>query len=235
MAPDLLIVVAYGQILKKRLLDIPRWGVLNIHASLLPKYRGAAPIQRVILNNETKTGLTAMRLDEGLDSGPILLQEETPIQANETAGELHDRLSAISAPFLIKTLEGLVENRLEERPQEDSQATYAAKIDPDMSLVQWDQQAEHLWSLIRALDPWPGAFSTLKGKKIKLFSSRLVDRDREGLTPGRIAGENSGALHVETGRGVLGIREVQLVGKKRLPVTDFLRGYPVPVGTRFGS
>ncbi len=235
MAPDILIVVAFGQILNKGLLEIPRWGALNIHASLLPKYRGAAPIHWAILNDEAKTGLTAMRMDEGLDTGPILLQDEVPIGRDETSGELHDRLSVLSGDFLIRTLEGVAKNRLRERIQDHARATYAVKIDRRMSLVRWNQPAEVISALIRALDPWPGAFTTLNGREIKLFSSRIARQERPCLVPGRVAGYSEAALQVETAKGVLLIRELQISGKKRLAAGDFLKGFPLEIGTVLGS
>lgn len=234
-APDVLVVVAYGQILKKELLEIPHWGALNIHASLLPKYRGAAPIHRAILDNEARTGLTAMRIDEGLDTGPILLQEEVPVFADETAGELHDRLAALSGSFLLKTFDGLAEKRLIERPQDHAKATYATKIERSMALIGWDQPARTISALIRGLDPWPGAFTTLKGKEIKLFCSRVVDEKRSNVLPGVVSGNEEGGLEVGTGNGVILIRELQLSGKKRLPARDFLKGFPLDKGTQLGT
>jgi methionyl-tRNA formyltransferase len=233
--PDLLIVVAFGQILKHRLLEIPSWGALNIHASLLPRYRGAAPIHWAILNNEAISGLTAMRMDEGMDTGPVLLQEEVPILADETAGQLHDRLALLSGDFLLRTLDGLAENRLEERPQDDAEATYTAKIDRQMSLVRWDQPAETLSALIRALDPWPGAFTKYQGKEIKLFASKVVDPEGPDGVPGRVSGQSEGALAVETGKGIIKIRELQISGKKRLAASDFLRGFPLDKGVQLGK
>ncbi|MDY6973990.1 MAG: methionyl-tRNA formyltransferase, partial [Thermodesulfobacteriota bacterium] len=232
--PDILIVVAFGQILVKDLLDIPRWGVLNIHASLLPKYRGAAPIHWVILNNEAKTGLTAMRMDEGLDTGPILLQEEVPILPDESAGMLHDRLARLSGEFLIKTLKGIAENRLSVIPQDHGVATHAPKIDRSLSLVKWDQPARAISGLIRALDPWPGAFTTMEGKKIKLFSPTVKDDERPGMSPGRVTGFMEGALAVETVKGIILVGELQMPGKKRLPASDFLRGFRLDKGTLLG-
>lgn len=233
--PDLLIVVAFGQILKRELLEIPRWGAMNIHASLLPRYRGAAPIQAAILNNEDKTGLTAMKMDEGMDTGPILLQEEISILPDETAGQLHDRLARLSGDFLPRALNGLAENALEERVQEEKEATYASKIDRKMARVKWDQTAQAVSALIRALDPWPGAFTTLSGREIKVFSSEVVSGNNVSTIPGRVAGLWEGALHVETGDGVVQIKELQTAGKKRLPVGDFLRGFSLDPGTVLGT
>ena len=232
--PYLLVVVAFGQILKKNLLDIPSWGVLNIHASLLPKYRGAAPIQWAIINNEAKTGLTAMQMDEGLDTGPILLQQEVSLMPDETAGQLHNRLAALSGNFLIRTLKDLAENQLREIPQDQTKSTYAPKIDRDMSLVSWQKPAETVSALIRALDPWPGAFTKLRGKDIKIFSSKVADKERIGL-PGRVAGHDEAGLMVETGKGTVKIRELQIPGKRRLSAKDFLRGFPLDIGILLGS
>jgi len=234
LSPDLLVVVAFGQVLKKDLLHIPRWGALNIHASLLPKYRGAAPIQWAIINDETKTGLSAMRMDEGLDTGPVLLQEEVPIGFEETAGELHDRLALLSGDVLLKTIEGMRIGRLIEKPQESAQATYAPKIDRGISCINWNRSARAISALIRALDPWPGAITPVGEKKIKLFSSRVVDRERLDLSPGRVAGYSGEGLLVETGKGLILIRDLQAPGKKRLGAADFLRGFPINDGTTLG-
>jgi len=234
MAPDLLVVVAFGQILRKDFLHIPKWGAINIHASLLPKYRGAAPIHWAILNDERRTGLTAMKMDEGLDSGPIICQQEIPIMSDETAGNLHDRLARMSGDFLIKTLKGLAENRLKETSQNGSLATYASKIGRDMSLIKWKQSAQTISALIRALDPWPGAYTRLGEKDIKLFSSLVSDENRTNGIPGRVAGYSEGILEVETGKGVVGIRELQAPGKRRLSAKDFLRGFPLDKDTLLG-
>ena len=233
--PDILIVVAFGQILRKDLLHIPSWGALNIHASLLPKYRGAAPIHWAILENAGRTGLTAMKMDEGLDTGPIIYQEETPILADDTTGVLHDRLARLSGGFLIKTLEGMAANRFKERAQNQAEATYAPKIGRDMSLIGWDQRAHTVSALIRALDPWPGAYTTVKGKEIKVFSARVTDFEAKDTIPGRVVGQEEGAFFVQAAEGVVEIREMQMQGKKRLAADDFLRGFPLGKGTILGS
>jgi methionyl-tRNA formyltransferase len=235
-APDLLIVVAYGQILRKELLEIPRFGALNIHASLLPKYRGAAPIQWAIYNREEKTGLTAMWMEEGLDSGPIILQEEVPISPEMTAGQLHDKLSRLSGPFLVRVLEALAEGRAPSREQDHDRATYAPKIGRHMSVVDWEVDAQSISSLIRALDPWPGASTTFEGQEIKLFSSRVLPEMEPSLGhPGKVTGMEGDSLRVETGRGILLVRELQLPGKKRLPASDFLRGFRIASGALLGT
>ena len=205
MEPDLAIVVAFGQILKKNLLTIPDWGVINIHASLLPKYRGAAPIQWAILNSESKTGLTVMRMDEGLDTGPILLQKELPILQDETAGQLHDRLSLLAGQVIIKALTDMTNSQVKETPQDDSLASYASKIERRDSLVDWKQPATRISCLIRALDPRPGAYTLLEGKQIKLFSSTVVEKAGLDGVPGRVVRHTKDAIHVDSGLGIIGI------------------------------
>ena len=233
--PDLIIVIAFGQILKKNLLTIPKWGAINIHASLLPNYRGAAPIQWAILNNESKTGLTIMRMDEGLDTGPILFQAEFSILKDETAGHLQDRLALLAGDLITKTLNDMTRDKIREVPQDDSLATYAHKIERGDSLVDWKQTAFKVSALIRALDPRPGAYTLLQGKEIKLFSSRVVDEYSLGLVPGRVVRPVKGGLYVETGKGIIEIREIQYPGKKRLSVPDFLRGFSLSEGTLLGK
>ncbi|MBW1800592.1 MAG: methionyl-tRNA formyltransferase [Deltaproteobacteria bacterium] len=232
--PDLMIVVAFGQILKKNLLDTPGWGVINIHGSLLPKYRGAAPIQQAILHNESETGLTVMRMNEGLDTGPILLQEKVSILRDETAGQLHDRLAQLAGDLMITCLDMMTKNPIEEIPQDDCQATYAPKIEKHMTRIDWTLPAPAVSALIRALDPAPGAFTTWNGKNIKLFTASVVDESGPGTVPGRVRGLRENALHVEAGQGVLSLKEIHYPGKKKLAVSDFLRGLPIPEGTIFG-
>lgn len=233
MAPDLIIVVAFGQILKKSLLDIPRWGVVNIHASLLPKLRGAAPIQRAVMNNETFTGLTVMHMDEGMDTGPVLVRKKVPILEDETAGSLHDRLSALAGGLMVETLKAMAEGEIRQTPQLDAEATYAPKIEKELGPVEWSRPAEKVSSFIRALDPKPGAYTLWQGQELKLFSSTVIDKSGSGI-PGKVKGQERGCLVVETGEGRVGVRELQLPGKKRMPAPDFLRGLSLPDGTLFG-
>jgi methionyl-tRNA formyltransferase len=235
MEPDTAIVVAFGQILKKNLLTIPGWGVINIHASLLPKYRGAAPIPWAILNDESKTGLTVMRMDEGLDTGPILFQKEVPILEDETAGQLHDRLSELAGKLIVEALTHMAKTHVKEIPQDESLASYASKIEKRDSLVDWKQPAMKISCLIRALDPRPGAYTLLEGKQVKLFSATVVDRSGLDGVPGRVVKNTREAIHVGTGQGIIGIREIQYPGKRRLSIPDFLRGFPLPEGTLLGD
>jgi len=229
-APDLIVVVAFGQILREKVLGLPRWGVINIHASLLPSLRGAAPIQWTILNDETKTGLTVMHMDEGMDTGPILFQEEIPVLKDETAGHLHDRLAVMAGELMARSLERLSGNILKPVPQDHAKATYAPKITKDLSLVDWKEDAAKVSARIRGMDPRPGAYTLWEGQAIKLFASTVIDANRvEGL-PGQVMGLKDGCLVIGTGRGVVGVRDLQYPGRSRLSAKEFLRGHPLPEG-----
>ncbi len=233
--PDLIIVLAFGQILRPALLEVPKWGAVNIHASLLPKYRGAAPIQWAILNDEPRTGLTLMRMDEGLDTGPILFQTETQILKDETAGQLHDRLAELAGEMIIEALSAMAQGAIREQPQDNASATYAPKIERPDCVIDWNQKAGKVSALIRALDPRPGAATRLGDKQIKLFSSRIIDDERLGVVPGRVVKDGGGALLVEAGRGVIEAREIQLPGRRRLSAAEFLKGASIPEGVILGQ
>ena len=233
-APDLMIVIAFGQILKKEILSIPKWGAINIHASLLPRYRGAAPIQRAVLNDDSQTGLTVMRMDEGLDTGPILYQEEISILKDETSGHLHDRLAVLSGDVILRFMKLFRKNRISEQPQDHRIASYAPKIDKSMCIIDWKKDAGDISALIRALDPAPGAYTNMGGRKIKLFASSVAEDDFSGGVPGRVVTGSGKGLRVETGKGVVEIREMQYAGKRRMTSGDFLRGFAIPEGTIFG-
>ena len=235
LKPDLLIVVAFGQIIPGKALRSARWGGINIHASLLPKYRGSAPIQWVIINNEKKTGITTMFMDEGLDTGPILMQHEVDILEGETAGQLHDRLSSLAPGLLIKTLQGLAKGTIEKKKQDDSLATYAPKLTKEQGLIDWSWTAMRLRGLINGLDPWPGAFTYYNGRMLKLFGCFLKDDRQKVSVPGRIKGLTERGLEVETGEGSIIVGEIQSPGKKRLPVKEFLRGSTLDSGNILGE
>jgi len=235
IGPDLIIVVAFGQILKKALLEIPCWGVINIHASLLPRYRGAAPIQRVIMNNESVTGLTIMKMDEGLDTGPILYQRSVPILRDESAGNLHDRLAGMSGGFLMEFLRHMKEGQIREIPQDSNIATYADKIDREISRIEWGREATAISAMIRGLDPSPGAYTMIGENNLKIFSSTVLDEEFSGGVPGRVLGNSEGVLQIETGMGIVGVKELQYPGKKRLPVREFLSGFNLSKGAVLGK
>ena len=232
--PQLIIVVAFGQILRKKLLDIPPWGVINVHASLLPKLRGAAPIQWAILNDDSKTGLTVMQMDEGMDTGPMLFQEEVPVLKDETAGHLHDRLAEMAGGLMVRSLEQMYGTRAKSTPQDHTKATYAPKITKDLSLVNWKDEAAKVSARIRGLDPKPGAYTLWEGNEVKVFASTVMDRTWEEGPPGQVLGLREERLVVGTGRGTIGIRELQYPGKNRLPAKEFLRGFAIPEGAVLG-
>lgn len=235
MAPDLLIVVAFGQLLRRNLLDIPKFGAINIHASLLPRYRGAAPIQWAVLNNEPVTGMTIMQMDEGLDTGPMLFQEELQIGSNETAGQLHDRMALLSGDLMVRSLDRMAGKPMEAIPQDNSISSYASKIGRDISLIDWTMDAEQISARIRGLDPKPGAYTMLSGKEIKIFSSGIIDTDVQETVPGKVVIKSKEGLHVATGNGLIEIKEVQLQGKKRMACCNFLCGVSIPEGTVLGD
>ncbi len=232
-SPDLMVVVAFGQILKTDLLSMPPWGVLNIHASLLPRHRGAAPIQWAVLEDDRRTGLTLMRMDEGLDTGPILFQEEVDIRKGETAGDLHDRLAERSGPFLVRSLASMSRDGVFPTPQDETRATYAPKITREMTRIDWNEPAPRVAALIRALDPVPGAVTFLGDRRLKLFSA-TVDRKGSGeIAPGMMLDEGE-YLVVGTREGRVSIAEIQVQGRRRMPVRDFLHGFSVAPGSRLG-
>jgi len=232
LKPDVLVVAAYGQILSKELLDVPKRGSINLHASLLPKYRGAAPIQWALIRGEAKTGITTFLMDEGLDTGPILLQRELPITDEDTAGMLEEKLSEMGAPLMLETLEGLGRGTLTPKPQDDSQATKAPKITKEMGRLDWGKSARELFNLVRALNPAPGAYTFYKGRRLKVHRSRVVGTERE-REPGEVLSVEGGFL-VQTGEGALKLMEVQPEGRRIMSGMDFIRGYRVQVGDQLG-
>lgn len=235
LKPELLVVVAFGQIIPGKVLSSAKWGGINIHASLLPKYRGSAPIQWAVINNERETGLTTMFMDEGLDTGPILMQQEVDILETETAGQLHDRLSSLAPGLLIKTLQGLATGTVEGKKQDESLATYAPKLTKEQGLISWSWPAERLCGLIRGLDPWPGAFTYYNGKMLKLFGCLLGNEGQTVSVPGRIRGLVEKGLDIETGEGSIIVSEIQSTGKRRLPAKEFLSGSQLSSGSILGE
>ena len=229
LAPDVGVVVAYGHILRRDLLALPRLGMINLHPSLLPELRGAAPVEWAILNGLQRTGVTIMRMDEGLDSGPILLQIPHDIDPEATGGELSEHLSEMGAQALVEAL-ALFETGLEPHPQEQARATYAPKLTRETAHIRWADPAERVARLIRALDPRPGAWTELDGREVKLFGARLVE-DRGA--PGEIRTTGDG-LRIATGQGAVQVGEVQPAGKARMAAAEWLRGRGAQAGKRFG-
>ncbi|NWF92889.1 MAG: methionyl-tRNA formyltransferase [Syntrophaceae bacterium] len=232
LRPDLIVVVAYGQILPRSLLEIPRYGAINVHASLLPKYRGAAPIVWAILKGERVTGVTTMMMDEGMDTGDILLQEEIPIDEKETGESLHERSAALGAQLLRRTLEGLKAGTIHPIPQDHSKATYAPPIRKEDGRIDWSREAKEIDRQVRAFNPWPGAFTEWNGRLLKIYGGEVREGGPRGER-GVVLWVGSDFIEVETGKGSFLIREVQLEGKRRMSVREFLSGHPVPIGTIF--
>ncbi len=232
--PDLMVVVAYGQILPKPLLDIPKYGAVNVHASLLPKYRGASPISWAILKGETRTGVTTIKMDEGMDTGALLLQKELVIGERETFESLHDRLALLGAEVLMETLERMKKGELTPIPQDHSKATFAPPFKKEDGRIDWKRGAKEIDSQIRALNPWPGTFTEWEGRLLKIFSGEVRQGKTEGEA-GRVVWVGSDFIEVETGSGSFLIKEVQLEGKRRMKVKEFLSGHPVKVGTVLGK
>ena len=246
LKPDVMVVVAFGQILTKEVLEVPKYGCINVHASLLPMYRGAAPIQYVILNGEKETGVTTMFMDEGLDTGDMLLKTVVPITADETGGTLHDKLSAAGAELLIRTLEQMEAGTLQRIPQ-TGETCYVGTLKKSMGEMDWSRPAEELERQVRGLNPWPSAYTFLNGKTLKIWKAEVLHTEavssQEAEEPEALADRKScgsvivisrDSIQVQTGDGILAIRELQLEGKKRMTADAFLRGYPVEAGTILG-
>ena len=228
-APDLLVVVAYGLLLPRAVLDIPRLGCINIHASLLPRWRGAAPIHRAIEAGDARTGITLMQMDEGLDTGPMLAERTVDITADDTTASLHDRLAATGAQLLIDTLPELLAGRIRPVPQPADGACYAAKIGKAEAALDFRRPAVELDRAIRAFNPFPGALMTVDGTPIKLWRARVEPASGE---PGRILAVSNDGVVIACGEGALRVTELQKPGSKRLAAADFLHGHPLAVGQR---
>jgi len=219
--PDVLVVVAYGLILPPAALDLPRLGCINIHASLLPRWRGAAPIQRAILAGDEQTGVTIMRMDRGLDTGPMLLQQTVAVGPEETGGSLHDRLATLGGAALLEALDGVSNGTLPARPQPSEGATYAAKIDKGEALIDWSGDAVHIERQVRAFNPWPIAETRLDGEQLRIFSARAETHGAHARTAGTIVSVQGDAIVVACGHGQLAITQVQRPGRKPVAARDF--------------
>jgi methionyl-tRNA formyltransferase len=235
IAPDISIVVAYGHILPRRVIDLPRLGTLNIHASLLPLLRGAAPIQAAIRQGFRETGVTIMRMVPALDAGPIILTSAVPVLEDETYGELQNRLAEVGALTLVEALTLIDMGAARETPQDDALATYAGKVTRDDARVDWNLSADEVSRTIRAYDPKPGAFTTLNGLDVKLFGTKkIVDEATSGSNPGSVISASDGIV-VACGDGAIGIRDVQPSGKKRMRSTEWMRGRGISIGDQLGT
>ena len=230
LQPDFLVVVAFGHILPESILQLPKFGAINIHASLLPKYRGPAPIQWAVINAESYTGVTTMFMDQGMDTGNILLTQKEPILPDDTAATLHDRMAITGAELLIKTLKELAANKIAPIPQDHSKATYAPLLKKQDGHINWQKSAEKLEAFIRGMTPWPGAFTFHNEKRLKIIKATPISESVSGI-PGTILKAFPDELRVATGKGALSILEIQGPSGKRLGIADFLRGYRLAPGT----
>lgn len=228
--PDVIVVVAYGQILPENILNIPKYGCINVHGSLLPKYRGAAPIQWSVLNGDTVTGVTTMYMEKGLDTGDILLKEEYEIGINETAGEVFDNLAMLGGELIIKTLEYAQKGMLKPVKQDDSLSSYAKMLDKSMCKIDFSKTNKEVHNKVRGLYPWPVASTVFNGKVLKIFETRLADGKGK---PGEVISTNP--LTVACGEGAVVVNSVQLQGKKRMDSNAFLQGHKISIGTIIGD
>jgi methionyl-tRNA formyltransferase len=232
--PDLIVVAAYGQILPQSILDLPKFGCVNVHTSLLPKYRGASPIQSAILNGETETGLTIMKMDAGLDTGEIISQARTPILPADNSQTLHDRLAQLGADLLVETIPDFIAGKIRARPQNDSEATHTAKIKKEDGRIDWNEPAEKIWNRLRAFTPWPGAFTFLrtetKPQFLKIWKAEVSENN--GQT-GTVLSADKNGITVACGKNALRILELQREGGRRLGAQEFLSGFPLEAGRQF--
>lgn len=235
IAPDLIVVAAFGQIIPKTILTLPRFGCINIHASLLPKYRGAAPIQQAVIDGEKESGVTIQKMGEGLDTGDMISKEVVVLSKEETGGSLFDKLSKAGADLLVKTLPSIFDGTaVYEKQPEESPTPYAAMITKQMGLLDFTKSAEVLERLVRGLNPWPSAYTFLNGKTLKVWKSS-VEEEKGSALPGTVVKTDRRGIHVACCDKTLILEEIQLEGKKRMDADAFLRGYPVEAGTKFSD
>ena len=245
LAPEVIVVAAFGQLIPQAILDLPRYGCVNVHASLLPAYRGAAPIQWAVINGEKESGVTIMQMDAGLDTGDMLAKTVVPLAPDETGGSLFDKLSSAGAKLLVETLDGLEQGTVvPEKQPEESTTEYARMIKKADGRIDWSRPAAQIERLVRGLDPWPSAFTTLDGKTVKIWKAQVMALIGGGLfdaLPGQdpkkhareIWAADESGIHVRAGDGILVIQELQLEGKKRMAAREFLRGHKVAAGSKF--
>lgn len=228
--PDIIVVVAFGQLLPKSLLTLPPFGCVNIHASLLPKYRGAAPIQWAVIDGEKESGVTTMMMAEGLDTGDMLEKAVVPLDPKETGGSLHDKLSILGANLILSTLQKIEEGTITPIPQTEEHTCYAKMLKKSMGDIDWTMDAVSIERLIRGLNPWPSAYTRWNGKTLKLWRAEVIEEEYEGVC-GEVVYADKHTILVKTGKGTLSLKELQPEGKKRMEIDAFLRGYPVEVHT----
>ncbi len=235
IAPDIIVVAAFGQILPKEILELPKYGCVNVHASLLPKYRGASPIQRVILDGEPETGVTIMQMAQGLDTGDMLARVKTKILPTDTGESLHDRLAELSGPLLIRTLDAIEAGEVRPEPQNDAESCYAGMIRKEDGLLDFSQSAAALERAVRAYDPWPGTYTYINGLQLSILRAKVLPGNTV-KTPGTVTSITNSGINIQTGDGILTVTELKLQGKKAMPVRDFLNGNRlITVGSVFTS
>lgn len=230
---DIFVVAAFGQILPKSILDMPKYGCINVHASLLPKYRGAAPIQWAVINGDPVTGVTIQQMDIGVDTGDIIVTKELAIAEDETGGGLFDKLAVVGAEACLEAMEQIANGTATHTPQNHDEATHVSMISKEFGNIDWNKSAVEIERLIRGLNPWPSAYTKLDGKTFKIWKAKVVDGVLDAA-PGTVVSVEKGAMAVQTGEGALSLLEVQLEGKKRMEVDAFLRGYVVEAGCKLG-
>lgn len=234
---DIFVIAAFGQILSEEILNMPIFGCINIHASLLPAYRGAAPIQWAILNGEKETGVTIMQMEKGLDTGDMLLKSVVPITPKETGESLHDKLMEAGAKLVVEALSKIEKKEVTPEEQDDALASYAARLTKSMGEIDWNKEGEGIERLVRGLNSWPSAYTYYRGKTLKIWEADVIEEEAEGsgeLRPGCVAGVEKDYFDVCTGKGLLRIRVLQLEGKRRMTVREFLAGYEVAPGMLLG-
>ena len=232
IAPDIIVVAAFGQIISKEILELPKYGCINVHASLLPSYRGAAPIQWAVINGDKVSGVTTMQMNEGLDTGDMIMKTEVPLAEDETGGSLHDKLAKAGAKLCVETLKALEDKTATWETQGESPTAYAKMLDKKLGDIDWSKSAKAIECLIRGLNPWPSAYTFINGKTLKVWKCK-VSAEETDAAPGTVFLTDKEGIHAACGQGALILTEVQLEGKKRMDTEAFLRGYHIENGTCF--
>ena len=231
LAPELIVVVAFGQFLPKEILELPKYGCINVHASLLPKYRGAAPIHYAVMNGEKESGVTIMRMDKGMDTGAMLAKVATYIGEDMTMGELHNELKVAGAHLLLEVIRGIEDGTIKDMPQNDAEATYASLLDKEIEKIEWSKSASEIHNKVRGLNPWPGAYTLLPdGRKLKIWQTRVMTKEYSGTKPGTVVAFSKEGFIVACGNGCLEVIEVQPESKKKMPADVYCNGYKMKLG-----
>ncbi|MFR3499909.1 MAG: methionyl-tRNA formyltransferase [Paraclostridium bifermentans] len=234
MNPELIVVVAFGQILPKSILDIPKYGCVNVHASLLPRYRGAAPLNWVIINGEEKTGVTTMYMDEGLDTGDMILKSEIPLDDEITAGELHDKMMIDGAKVLKETIDSIEKGEAPREKQSNENTCYSPIMNKSLGNIDWNKSAIDIHNLVRGINPWPSAYTTYEGQTMKIWKTKVIDKNSD-KDPGTIISVDKEGINVSTSEGIVQIKEIQMAGKKRMEVPEYIKGNNINTDIILGS